>query len=220
MIPMIGGWPQAPDLIEPIIGYRMWPYEMSEREVHLGSSLVDPDDPDRSIGGWEGSWRGWVSSSCAFPGWFDHLAPDEGCSCGFYATKSRDDSPSLEWVVTAQAENSLSRASEGTSGVVFGRVDLAGKVIEHDLGYRAERARIMELIPTTTDGGITELLAARLDLPVGSAIDTTALFQCVRQEIESQMVLPPAPRALTPIERWRLKTHRRRFRLVSGERDG
>lgn len=219
MIPTIGRWSQAPDLIDPIVGYRMWPYEMSEREVHLGSSLVDPDDPDRSIGGWEGSWRGWVSSSCALLEGFDHLAPDEGCTCGFYATKSRDDSPSLEWVVMAQAANSRTRASGEGTGVVFGRVDLAGKVIEHDLGYRAERARIAELIPTTTDSGITELLAARLDLPVGSAIDTTALLQRVRQGMESPM-RPQPPRRRTPVERWRLKTHRRRFRVITGERDG
>ena len=35
----------------------------------------------------------------------------------------------------------------GIDQVVLGRVALSGKVIEHDFGYRAERARIAELIP-------------------------------------------------------------------------
>ncbi|MCD6022339.1 MAG: hypothetical protein K0R20_2049 [Actinomycetia bacterium] len=51
--------------------------------------------------------------------------------------------------------------------MVFGRVELAGKVIEHETGYRAERAHIAELIPTTTDGGVTRSLARRLELPLG-----------------------------------------------------
>jgi hypothetical protein len=53
---------------------------------------------------------------------------------------------------------------------VLGRVLLAGKVIEHDEGYRAERARIAELIPVKGTERTVELLAAALGLPMGAAV--------------------------------------------------
>jgi hypothetical protein len=153
-----------------------------------------------------------VTSSCPLPG-RSHIAPDEDCTCGFYATKSRDDSPSLPFVMLAQAGLTPERG-EG-AGVVFGCVHLAGKVIEHDAGYRAERARIAELIPTTTDGGVTVSLAARLELPVGPSLDTRTLYQRVREDL----VVGPSvkSRHLGPVDRWRLKTHRRHFRVITGE---
>lgn len=52
-----------------------------------------------------------------------HPRPEWGCNCGIYALKER----------------------EATTGVVVGRVALAGIVIEHEHGYRSERARIVEL---------------------------------------------------------------------------
>jgi hypothetical protein len=52
------------------------------------------------------------------PGW--------NCTCGIYATKAEQ-----RW---------------GTGyGAIYGRVELTGNVVEHDQGYRAERARIIEL---------------------------------------------------------------------------
>jgi hypothetical protein len=215
MTEMFGRWAQAPDLIEPIIGYRAWPFQMSDRGVHL-LSFVSSSGATWIGGDWEGSWRGWVNSSCPLPGRF-HLAPDEGCTCGFYATKARDESPSLLAVMLAQEANDSTGTNEAKTGAVFGRVDLAGKVIEHELGYRAERARIAELIPTTTDGGITELVAARLDLPVGSAVDGTAALEDLHQTMRSR-ITSPQPRRLGPVDRMRLKTHRRHFRVIPGER--
>ena len=35
MITTIGRWAHAPDLIEPIVGYRAWRYIASERAVRL-----------------------------------------------------------------------------------------------------------------------------------------------------------------------------------------
>lgn len=64
-------------------------------------------------------------SCSSLPGW--------GCSCGIYAAKSRD----------------LLGAG------IVGRVELEGMVIEHEHGYRAERARIIELFVPA-------------DLPVGT----------------------------------------------------
>ena len=63
----------------------------------------------------------------------------------------------------------------GGSNLVLGRVLLAGKVIEFEWGYRAERARIIELLPwRETEGGI-DLLAACVDAPVGRTIDPLEL---------------------------------------------
>lgn len=53
---------------------------------------------------------------------------------------------------------------------VLGRVLLAGKVIEHAEGYRAERARIAELIPVKGTEGTVARLAAALGLPMGAAV--------------------------------------------------
>ena len=52
-------------------------------------------------------------------------------------------------------------------GWIFGRVELAGKIIEHDDGYRAQRARIAELNPVEGDDRNGFHLAALLGLPIG-----------------------------------------------------
>jgi len=55
--------------------------------------------------------------------------------------------------------------------VVLGRIELAGKVIEHEWGYRAERARIAELIPFRGTEQSVMILAARLGLPISEPVD-------------------------------------------------
>jgi hypothetical protein len=55
--------------------------------------------------------------------------------------------------------------------VVLGRVELAGKIIEHEWGYRAERARIAELIPFRGTEQSVMILAARLGLPISEPVD-------------------------------------------------
>jgi hypothetical protein len=62
----------------------------------------------------------------------------------------------------------------GRSGMeevfVLGRVELAGKVIEHELGYRAERARIVELIPLRDQQRTVEAIARRAGVAVGRPV--------------------------------------------------
>ena len=103
---------------------------------------------------WKGATRGWVSASCrvdsdepfvspdgelAWGGPISHHVPSEGCFCGFYAMKQLD-AQLLHAVTMARAAD-----RSGMEEVfVLGRVELAGKAIEHELGYRAERARIVE----------------------------------------------------------------------------
>jgi hypothetical protein len=54
--------------------------------------------------------------------------------------------------------------------LVAGRVDLAGKVIEHDLGFRAERMRIAELLAFDRTEQTVARFARRLGVPVGEPI--------------------------------------------------
>jgi hypothetical protein len=157
----IGRWAQAPDQIEPLVGYRAWRSTFDEAGAHLlpfGWREVDD---------WVGAEQGWVTSSCRrSPDVGTHRSPDENCSCGFYATKSL-----YERSLLLAVWMDLAGETSDSTGIVLGRVDLAGKVIEHDLGYRAERARIVGLIPTSADDGITAQVAVRLGLGVGPAVE-------------------------------------------------
>ena len=54
--------------------------------------------------------------------------------------------------------------------LTLGRVELAGKVIEHSLGYRAARARIAALIPIRGNERTVKRLAQSLGLPLDPAI--------------------------------------------------
>jgi len=161
---------RVPDSIEPLVGYRAW--------YVVGASLlpIGHRDPAATTSPWDGANRHWVSATCSFetPGPVTdsmrqrlkhiysklglpfesfpdspHTVPGEGCSCGFYAMKE------LSSMLVLSAP-----------GVVLGRVELAGKVIEHNLGYRAERARIAELISIEGDRRSAGELALRLGLPL------------------------------------------------------
>lgn len=84
-----------------------------------------------------------------------HAPPDLGCACGFYALRRRRDAVSL-----------LARRF-GLGGGVVARtlleVDLAGTVIEHDDGFRAEAQRVLaiRLLPwCATCAGLGIMVAA------------------------------------------------------------
>lgn len=211
MITTIGRWAHAPDLIEPIVAYRAWRYTASERAVHLFPITVTAYDLGEEIA-WEGAWSRWVRASCPASDERTHLPPDEGCSCGFYAMKTPDA------VARFSVMNEVPPDADHTdvsNGVVFGRVELAGKVIEHETGYRAERARIAELIPTTTDGGVTLSIARRLGLPVGPAWDTGALVREMQEMEEDRR----NRLHLGLRDRLRLRLHRRHFYVIPGGLD-
>jgi hypothetical protein len=169
---MQGSLVRVPDAIEPLIGYRAWVFEVDRYRASL-FPLSGRDSSSGSV--WDGAHKRWVSAKCASKGvhvphviptgtiaaWVRpvsepgtcnycdfHQVPDEGCSCGFYALKTM---PSVE-------------ASGG--GVILGAVVLAGKVIEYTFGYRAERARIVELTPLAGTERDAMRLANRLGLPL------------------------------------------------------
>jgi len=160
---------RVPDGIEPIVGYRMWHFSPSDDRAQLHSLNCGPG----ILSGcpWEGAGSGWAVASCAREGVHEHWAPAADCSCGFYAMSGL---PRL----LAEAPLPLSALagiipiedSDEDGMTVLGRVELAGKVIEHEYGYRAEKARIAELIPFQGTERDVMRLANRLGLPIGEAV--------------------------------------------------
>jgi hypothetical protein len=80
-------------------------------------------------------------------------------------------------VVSACGFKTAQIGTGSTSGVVMGRVELAGKIIEHERGYRAERARIAELIPFRGTEQSVMILAARLGLPISEPVDIPSMHE-------------------------------------------
>lgn len=157
---------RIPDGIEPIVGYRAWVYALhgSRAELHPMRSLGRPRGPSL----WNGAESGWVLASCAADPLDPEHVPGWSCTCGFYATKS------LAFAKAMVAGDPPSQ--DGVeSGWIFGRVKLAGKIIEYDYGYRAHRARIAELYPRQGDERNGFRLAALLGLPVGDPVPVFAM---------------------------------------------
>jgi hypothetical protein len=128
-----------------------------------GAHLLPLTAPFREMNDWDGAWRDWVRASCLRFSHPWHVAPVDDCSCGFYAMKREEDVESGPLPMHLLVSLGMGM---GTAGTVLGRVELAGKVIEHDLAYRAERARIVELIASPGTERSIMVLAARLDLPI------------------------------------------------------
>jgi hypothetical protein len=106
---------------EPIIAYRAWEY------------LPDPVAPRIAaiVMKHRAAWAPMELSAaaCLKNGDSDHEAPILNvCNCGFYAYKAADD--------LAQC---LDYAVPGTT-LIFGRVAIAGKIVETALGYRGQYA--------------------------------------------------------------------------------
>lgn len=173
----------VPDAITPLTGYRMWRVVFEGDEpTFLPLNMPTPE--------WNGAAAGWVAASClhGLPTpigptgspvvWLgggridrltfrsEHHVPDELCSCGFYALKELD--PDL--LILARAGFRVHDGRDGSKRIVIGRVELAGKVIEHERGYRAERARIVELIPVRGSHAEVRDLARRLGLGLAPAV--------------------------------------------------
>jgi len=158
---------RVPDGIEPIAAYRAWFYSIEGRTAQLYPVGGLPPLSGRSA--WEGAGTTWVTASCSISGWQTHQVPSEGCSCGFYSVKE------LELAVSHATNLHPMTGHRGPGReplqVVLGRILLSGKVIEHDLGYRAERARIAELIPLRGTERSVMVLAHRLGVGMAPAVE-------------------------------------------------
>lgn len=172
--------PPVPDGITPLTGYRMWRVVVEEdRPALYPMNLPTP--------AWRGAAADWVSASCLNPSnlgipgpiitWPEglgtdspslssHHVPEEDCECGFYAFAELDRD-----LLIGATRQPRSISPDGTEEyVVIGRVELAGKVIVHERGYRAERARIVELIPIRGSEVPTHSVARRLGLELAPSV--------------------------------------------------
>lgn len=170
--------PRIPDSIEPISAYRAWFYSIEGRTAQLYplSGLSMGND-------WEGAAATWVTASCPRFGSPTHEVPSEGCSCGFYSLKE------LELAVNhAGIFHLMTIQGQAPGQVVLGRILLSGKVIEHESGYRAERARIAELIPFRGTERSVMVLAHRLGVGMAPAVEPSSPEELL------DLVVTPKPR--------------------------
>ncbi len=153
--------PRIPDAIEPISAYRAWFYSIEFRTAELY-----PISGSSKWNAWEGAGSTWVTASCPRFKSPTHEVPSEGCTCGFYSHKELDLS-----VDHAGMFHLMTNQGRGPDQVVLGRILLSGKVIEHEWGYRAERARIAELIPFRGTERSIMVLAHRLGVGMAPAVE-------------------------------------------------
>lgn len=124
---------RAPDLLEPVLGWRLW-LLVEEGGYLWVESVLYPTrwwprravDASCAVGG----RRHPSASSCreALPA---HVAPHPGCECGVYAVRTPD-------ALLPYLDSAYSRRVG--SGFVLGRVRLWGTVIAGERGWRAEHA--------------------------------------------------------------------------------
>jgi hypothetical protein len=171
--------PRIPDSIEPISAYRAWEYSIEGRAAQLYplSGISMGND-------WEGAGATWVTASCPTFGSLPHEVPSEDCSCGFYSLKELDLAVSY-----AGIEHFMNIQGQAPGRVVLGRILLSGKVIEHESGYRAERARIAELIPFRGTERSVMVLAHRLGVGMAPAVEPISLEEI----LELAVTLKPRP---------------------------
>jgi hypothetical protein len=122
----------VPDAVEPVVGWRCW----RVADGSDGLVLMSAHHPMRWAPGWA------AEASCSAP----HAVPHENCSCGIYA--ARDPGRAVAYLPPHLKATLRARQPEilGYDVVMaLGRVDLWGKVVEAEWGWRAERGYPREL---------------------------------------------------------------------------
>jgi hypothetical protein len=136
---------EVPDSITPVVGYRTW-------QVSGGGSRLKAIAHPAV---WEpGRNRAKCAGGYAPANWLNgdedhdarHAAPLEGCSCGWYAMRT------LEGFVHDFIGGYTYSAD------VAGKVAMWGKVIEGERGYRAQYAKVVELLAQPDDPKLYQLL--------------------------------------------------------------
>lgn len=167
-----------PDLIQPIIGWRIWRTHISPHDPLLFSLFSCPTfsfhwrpgrkfvaQHDIDLGG---DCRGLVNSNC---------------SCGIYAFK--DFLRAFSYLVGIRH-----RLQSDSFDVAVGTVSLWGKVIECERGYRAQYAYPRHVyLPITASGQIRDI-ADTFSIPIG-------IYASMREE-EISLSVPPHWHAQQP----------------------
>lgn len=143
-------------IVKTIQGYRAFRLEGSELLSLSGRYVWEP---------------GWNEAQCmreASAGSTKHLAPAPRCSCGFWVYRTIDRAMrqfggELSVTVVASGYGDF----DGPTGMVLGRVQIAGRVIAGTDGWRAERAGVVAVYSDDT-----ELLASVADV-YGVSIEPT-----------------------------------------------
>jgi len=108
-------------VMEPIIAYRLW--------------LITYDGKRLSGAIFKFLWHEGVNfAQCMRIPW-KHSAPEFHCVCGFYAYKT------IEY-----CQREMPFRLDSVYQHVFGEVELTGKVVEHEHGYRSEKAQVRKLV--------------------------------------------------------------------------
>jgi hypothetical protein len=182
---------RAPDAIDPIRAWRVW-----LPSVEVDGSLMLCSFTEAGGGA---RWAAGDSLRASCPSG-KHEAPRGECTCGIYAHKS--------WA-------SASHQARGVAGAVVGEVQLWGRVIEHELGYRAQFARPCALwlpvvfaaqsprIEDVVDSLSRRSALDRYRVPVGLFNDRTGLA-LDSAELRRIFVREPRPPMPLPTQLWRI----------------
>lgn len=143
---------------EPLVGWRFW-YTSGKMDASFGDDAMAfgllQEEGRVMVGVTREPWVGAKLSAYCKNG-NDHMAPNWSCSCGIYAMKG---------------EQFLKEVSLDRVNFIYGRVALSGVVIEHEYGYRAQNAEILELIVVRhLDGNPFSEVHYQSDLKVASEI--------------------------------------------------
>jgi hypothetical protein len=164
----------APDVVEPIVGWRLWRIAERGGSARLRSLFVHDVWPYLEP----------LQARCAVPRLSrrrrpPHDPPVTDCDCGIYATSWRD--------VSAHLHASWRRRP----GFVVGEVDLWGSVVEAEHGWRGTYAyprRLFLLAPRKADAGdvvrlTTELERYGVEVDAVELRDTRATVAAITERV-------------------------------------
>lgn len=108
-------------LREPIVGWRQWKFMYPHFLANLGNDTIYVP-------------REKIEARCEQEDHSEHQAPHLTCTCGIYAYKEK---PRLLGEIRITYGRPLAPPVSGLR-LVYGEINLWGKVIEHEDGYRAQ----------------------------------------------------------------------------------
>lgn len=144
---------EIPDVAGALIGYRVFKYRIeSKYDIRLKSTVVRDHEwclnsPMKAEHYTNYLWRPtpWQRD--------DHVAPAEGCECGLYAFNS------LGHITKSSIPILLYGGDSQKDSCIVARLNLWGKVIVAEKGYRSEYAEITGIVKGLTK---PDYLAARI----------------------------------------------------------